>query len=252
MTQARPDRLCLLDRQLELAQPPPTLDPEQVAHRRLALQPTHEHGVDLVLRARARTHQLLTPRQAPAHPARPFIRRPDRIQLARREQPRERPRVQPVCLRARPPDPRIRRAHHDDPGDVRLEDPRDLPRAPGHLQRHPILPAKTRGEQLKPLRRRLDATRRAHHTSLRDRDLAEIAMHIQPDRSADRSHLVLLSTVDLTENQRANDNDRYVLTAHPGKSQGRPPRMLGLEAHRPQTACPAAFSQNAPVPGDRP
>jgi hypothetical protein len=54
------------------------------------------------------------------------------------------------------------------------------------------------------------------------------------------------------ENQRANDNDRYVLTAHPGKSQGRPPSKPELEAHRPQTACPTAFSAKAPVPVNRP
>jgi hypothetical protein len=40
--------------------------------------------------------------------------------------------------------------------------------------------------------------------------------------------------VELAEKQRANDNDRYELTAHPGKSQGRPLSMLGLEAHRPK------------------
>src|SRR5439155_22943833 len=40
--------------------------------------------------------------------------------------------------------------------------------------------------------------------------------------------------VELAEKQRANDNDRYVLTAHPGKSQGRPPNLPGLEAHRPK------------------
>src|SRR5215218_3844433 len=54
------------------------------------------------------------------------------------------------------------------------------------------------------------------------------------------------------ENQRTNDNDRCVLAAHPGKSQGRPPKQPELEAHRPQTACPTAFSVKAPVPVNRP
>ena len=35
------------------------------------------------------------------------------------------------------------------------------------------------------------------------------------------------------ENERTNDNDRCVLAAHPGKSQGRPPKHPELEAHRP-------------------
>jgi hypothetical protein len=43
--------------------------------------------------------------------------------------------------------------------------------------------------------------------------------------------------VDRTGEPRANDNDRCVLAAHPGKSQGRPPSKPELEAHRPQTAC---------------
>src|SRR5438876_6023157 len=74
-------------------------------------------------------------------------------------------------------------------------------------------------------------------------------MHVQPNRPTDRSHLVLLSVVELAEKQRANDNDRYVLTAHPGKSQGRPPSMLGLEdrgrdgrCRRPPAQIPACAS----------
>src|SRR5829696_9614208 len=54
------------------------------------------------------------------------------------------------------------------------------------------------------------------------------------------------------ENERANDNDRCVLAAHPGKSQGRPPKQPELEAHRPQTACPTTSSAKAPVPVNRP
>jgi hypothetical protein len=61
---------------------------------------------------------------------------------------------------------------------VRLEDPRDLPRVAGHLKRHPIIRAQALREQLEPLRRRLDPTRRTHSTVLRDRDLAEIEVHV--------------------------------------------------------------------------
>jgi len=52
--------------------------------------------------------------------------------------------------------------------------------------------------------------------------------------------------------QRANDNDRCLLAANPGKSQGRLPSKPELESHRPQTACPTTFSAKAPVPVDRP
>jgi hypothetical protein len=102
-----------------------------------------------------------------------------------------------------------------------------------------------------PLRRRRDPASGAQRALLDDRDLAEIAVHIQPNRPADCPHLILLASIE-PENQRANDNDRYVLAAHPGKSQGRPPSKPELEAHRPQTACPTAFSEKAPVPVGRP
>jgi hypothetical protein len=75
---------------------------------------------------------------------------------------------------------------------VALQDPRDLPRAAAHLERDPIPRIKARAEQLQLVGRRLDPTTGAHLTILRDRDLTEIAVHIQPDRPTDRSHLVLL------------------------------------------------------------
>ena len=51
----RLDRLCLLQRQIELGQPLAPLDPEQVRDGRAAHEPSHEHRVDLVLREQART-----------------------------------------------------------------------------------------------------------------------------------------------------------------------------------------------------
>ena len=111
------------------AQPLAPLDAEQIRHRRAAGQPTHEHGVDLVLRPRPCAHQLLTPPKPPAQHARPLIRRPDAVELASREQPGQYARVEAVGLRPGLADTGISRADHDDPGDMRLEDPRDLPRA---------------------------------------------------------------------------------------------------------------------------
>src|SRR5439155_25320253 len=54
--------------------------------------------------------------------------------------------------------------------------------------------------------------------------------------------------VEVAEKQRANDNDRYELTAHPGKSQGRPPILPGLEAHRPKRPAPLRLPES-PCPG---
>jgi hypothetical protein len=134
--------------------------------------------MDLVLRARAGAHQLRAPRQPPAQHARPLIRRPHGVKLAGREQPRQRPRVEPVGLRPRLANTHIGGTDHDHAGDVRLEDPRDLPRAPRHLQRHPIARHQTRREQLKALRRRRDPTGGAQRAALNDRDLAEITVHV--------------------------------------------------------------------------
>ena len=64
-----------------------------------------------------------------------------------------------------------------------LEDPRDLPRVRGDLERDPIIRRQAFREQLKALGRGLDSTGRAHRAVLADRDLAEIEMHIQPDVS---------------------------------------------------------------------
>ena len=64
---------------------------------------------------------------------------------------------------------------------MRLDQPRDLPRVPRHLERHPVIRAKAPCEQLDLLGLGLDPTRRAELTILDDRDLAEIQMHIQRD-----------------------------------------------------------------------
>jgi hypothetical protein len=172
------DRLCLLDRQFERTQPPASLDPEQVRHRRLALQAAHQHGVDLVLGARARAHQLLPAREPAAHHAAGLVGHPYRVQLAGPQQPRQRARVEPVGLRPRLTDPRVVRAHHHHPAHVPLENPGDLPRPAGHLQPHPILAPEAAGEQLEHVRRGLDPPRRPHPPGLTDRDLTEIAMHV--------------------------------------------------------------------------
>jgi len=49
VTDAGVDGLALLDRELEVGQPPAALDAEQSRAGRLALQPALQDGVDLVL-----------------------------------------------------------------------------------------------------------------------------------------------------------------------------------------------------------
>ena len=119
---------------------------------------------------------------------------------------------------------------------MRLQDPRDLPRVPGHLKRHPVLWAKAPGEQLDLLRLGLDPASRTNLAILHDRDLAEIPVHIQPHRSH-RSLLALGSKE--REAPWANDTDGFALEAQPDKSQGRPMKSPGSNStHRPTTGLP--------------
>ncbi len=62
----------------------------------------------------------------------------------------------------------------------------------GRLKRDVIVGAETRGEQLKLLGRSLDAADRADLAFLMDRDLAEVAMHVQ----ADEAHVNLLNSLE--------------------------------------------------------
>src|ERR1019366_4870509 len=63
-----------------------------------------------------------------------------------------------------------------------------------------------------------------------------------PTRPLSPQHLQRISNTRTGE-QRANDTDRYVLTAQPGKSQGRPLKQHGLEAHRANRPAQHALSQ---------
>jgi hypothetical protein len=158
-------------------------------------------------------------------------------------------RVEPVGLRARLADPGIGRADHDHPGDVRLDDPGQLPSVARHLEHHLFVAAEAPGEQLERHGCRLDPTARPNLTLLDDRDLAKVAMNIQ----ADVSHSILPVDAPLNgENRWANDTDGFVLTAQPGKSQGRPTNWRARSPSRKKRPAHPAFSQKAPVPVRRP
>ena len=252
MANRRVNRLALLDRQLQASKPLPAFDAEQVRARRLALQPAHQHGVDLVLAPRAGVDELLAPREPTAqHPA-ALIWHPHRVKLPLPQQPRQRARVKPIGLRARLRDPGVIRADHDHALHMRLEDPRDLPRAASHLQRHPI-------RRLKALRQLRSAsgvlgTRPAERTSpssqiattQKSRCTSRPIARPTHLNNNDTSHLQFVDNE--RENQRDNDTDRYELEAQSRQVAGAANEKHGLEAHRQLRPTRLRSPKKAPVP----
>ncbi len=202
------ERLGLLDRQLELAQPLASLDSEEVRHRRLALQAAHQHRMDLVLGARPAGQSSPAPGGCPC---RRGSRRPPAARAPRgswRSPTRRRSPPAPLDLRAR-----------------------GLPRTA------PAPPARPRSgpPSAPPPPRRW----RPH----RNRGARPTRSLSRPTRSRPPPRL------DARENQRANDNDRYVLKAQPGQIAGAANNdKPALKAHRPNRPA-RPRSPESPRPG---
>ena len=203
--------------------------------------------MDLVLDTRPGGDELTATREAAPHHAGALIGHPDRVQRPGRQQLRQRERVEAVGLRARLTNPGIARRHDDHPGDMRLEDPRDLPRIAGHLQRHLVIGREALREQLQVLCGVRDSPAPAAPAAIEDRDLAKVAMHVQTDRS----HHFPLSSINTSGERWANDIDGFALAAQPGTSQGRPPKSRAHSPSRTNRPAQSAFSQKAPVPVPR-
>ena len=179
-----------------------------------------------------------------------LVRHPHRLKLAQPQQPGQRAGAEPVGLRPRLHDPSVIRTDHDHPVHVRLQDPRDLPRAAGHLQRHPI-------RALKTLRQRTQSRGRARHpTGRMNHPSSQIAItqksvNIQADRATHppcQRHPHLHSVDTQRENQRDNDTDRYELEAQSRQVAGAAERKARARSPPIKTAYPSAFSQEGPVP----
>ena len=240
------ERQPLVDWQLKLGQPRSASLAEAIGHRRPAAEVTRRHGVRLVFRACAGTHKRLASgaqtrsarvRSSGAH---------DRLQETRRRQPRERARVQPVGLRFRLADLRQpARVGDQHRGHVRLDDLRDQARAARRLQRHHVVCREAPREQLQHLEPAVDPACRSHPAiQLSDRDLAEVAMHVHPDEP----HRSLPPSTTREAGGRS-DKDGYVLTAHPGKSQGRPRTTPGSQPIGYQRPAPPVLPRSSPCPG---
>jgi hypothetical protein len=115
---------------------------------------------------------------------------------------------------------------------------------PCHLKRHPIIRTEASGEQRYLLRLGLDPTRGANLTILDDRDLTEIQMNVQPDRS---HHNLLALGSKARETRWANDTDVFAPEAQPDKSQGRPLKVRAQTAPIVQrSACPTCVLPESP------
>lgn len=140
----------LINRQALLVQPRAAALAEQVADGRTLDQVAGQHGMDLVLGARALANELRTTRDPSSLLTRLLVGQPHRIEHPRRQQPRECARVQRVGLRFRVADlPQLLGVRDHDACHVRLEDPRDRKRARPGLKRDVIVRPQALSEQLK-------------------------------------------------------------------------------------------------------
>ena len=244
LAHGRVDGLALGERQLLLGQPAAALDAEQIRRRRAVLQAAHQHRVDLVLRARARPHELRPAREPPAHRADALIGRPHPVELARPQQLRQRARVEAIGLRARLADPGVARRDDDHARHVRLEDPRDRPRIARHLQRDPVARVEALREQLERLGPRLRSG-----PAERSRPSATIATS---QKSRWTSSATALTSPPRCRRQAGEPvgkrHRRIRARSATGQVAGAATEKPGLEAHRPKRPAQPAFSQKAPRP----
>jgi hypothetical protein len=117
--------------------------------------------------------------------------------------------------------------------------------SPGRLQRNPVVRGQALREQPERRRRRLDPPSAPHPTSLRDRHLAEVTVHIQ----ANEPHPHLLPVAQRHRRGGRNDNYGSVRTTHPGSRRGRPTPNRGPAAHSDSSGLPNLASPRSPCPG---
>ena len=241
----RPSRAS--SRQLELAQPAAAALAEQVA--------TGGRATSGGASARRGPRSWRACAPGPAGSRRASRRRSARVcssgiqtavQRARGEQPRQRAGVEPVGLRPRLPDPRVGRVDDHHPADVRLDDPRDLPRVAGHLERDLVVEPRLCANSSSAAG--VVSIRPAERTSpvLDDRDLAEVAVDVEP---ITLSPLLPSFVVGRRTGGQTTPTDSC--SQHNRASRRGGHRKVGLEAHRAANGLPSLRSRSGPV-GARP
>ena len=246
LAQAGVDRQALVEWQLLRGDPRAALLAERVAGRVASLQVAMQHRADLVLDLGAALDQPATARHQPAQHPHALVADPHRRDQVGGQQIGEHLGVDLVGLIRAWLIARTCLACASTTsatcGSRILAIAR---RVAGRLQHHPVRRPQALREQRKLLGRRGDPSGRARPASVGDRDLTEVAMHVQPDRPA--HHQPPSSTTQRGSSAGKNDTYGFALAAHPGKSQGRPVTPAGSRPIR-VSACPTAFSQS-PCPG---
>jgi len=128
------------------------------------------------------------------------------------------------------------------PSDPTAQDRGDRQGIAGRLQRDLVVGSQAVSELGKGGRRRLDPPGGPDLPMLEDRDLAEVAVHIQPDEPHPAPFLAARY-----ERKRAKRHIRIRARSTLGQSQGRPDTTRGLAAHRNGRPALPPLSQ-APVP----
>ena len=223
LAQQRPDGPALVGGQLLLGQPAPTLDPEHIGGRAARHEVAMQDRLDLVLQPRALAHQMRAPGDlAPARLG-VLVGDPHARQVVGGQQLREDLGIDLVGLDLGLGDrPRLLRVGHHNPRNPAGQQPHDRVRVPGRLQRDLVAGRQAVGEDPQRLRRRRDPPGLADQAVLPDRDLRELAMHIESEAPARHA----LTSIDGWIGEAVGGQDDtygFALEAHPGKSQGRPP-----------------------------
>lgn len=218
LAQAAVERQPFVERQLQPGQPTSTGLAKQMQDRWTVTPVAPEHAMNLILRPRPGPHNALAAAgQSPQHPT-ALIGRPHLGKQPGDQQPRERAGIEPIGLGLSLGDrAQLARVGHHDAHTMALQDRHDPIAARRRFQRNHVVRRQAVGEHLQRLNSRRDTPGRADHAFHSDRDLAEVAMHIQSE-SAHGPPFVDLER----ERGGTHDKDGFVLSAHRDKSQGRP------------------------------
>jgi hypothetical protein len=196
-----------------------------------------------VLGARARPHELGAAPESAAHRPDAFVRCPDAVEFARPQQLGQRSHVEAVGLRAGLTGAGVARRDDDHPRDVRLDDPRDLPRVAGD-------PSATQSRGSRLWSNSSSASgRTAIRPAERTRPSATIATSQKSRWTSSATALTCPSfDVDNDVGEPVGKRHRRIRArSATGQVAGAANEKPGSTAHRPKTACPTCVLPKGPL-----